>query len=246
MKTSEKNEYKGDIYFYWLKKHPEFIWNEGHVAMLNQHFIDYNQLLELGYGRIISRGKSYCKVEFMQKHPKLTYEKGKIVSLQLEQIRDNCLVSQGYVKLIFEELPPVKEVLEEDKVNARILKPGGNRSEKEGSIIRISEAEAERLLDVGLIELMADDYVEPLVPPLVYDEKEWASVICKNSHSEYAYSPGQTGKIVKKQLRKLLEGGYFDLAPSYSSKERSQILSELKFQKDPITDKILKPCNLTD
>jgi hypothetical protein len=241
MATSEKNNHKGDIYFYWLKKHRDFKWNEGHVAMLNQNFIDYNQLLEGGYGRILSRGKDYCKVEFLKKYPKLPYAKGKIASLSMEQIQADCLVSGGYVKLIFEELPPVKKVLKEDKVNARMLKTGGSRAEKEGSVIRISEDEAQRLLDGGFIEVLPDDYVEPIIPLPDYDEKEWASVICKNSHPEYAHFPGETGQILKKQLKKLLEGGYFDLAPSYSSKERNKILSELKFQKDPITDKIVKP-----
>jgi hypothetical protein len=241
MKTSEKNKYEGDIYFFWLKKHPEFRWPEGHIAMLNQKFIDYYQLLEQGYGRILSRGKAFCKVEFLMQHPQFPYTKGKIVSLQFVQIKDYCLVSQGYVQLIFEDLPPFKEVLEEDKVTARMLKPGGNRAETEGSIIRISEDEATRLLDGGFIEILPSDYVEPIVPLPDYNENEWASIICKNSHPEYAYSPGQKGKILKRQLRKLLEGGYFDLAPSYSSKERAQILLELKFQKDPITDKIIRP-----
>lgn len=236
--TKSNSEIKpgGDIGFLFSEKHISLKWAPGDCVLLNQEFINKYQL-NPAYGRIISRCTPDVKVEILKLHKELHLVKGKIVSLPLKTISENYLVSQGYIRIIFEELQPLKEVAEEDKINARLLKPGGNRAEHEGSIIRISADEAERLLDGGFIKILPDDYVEPIIPLPVYKESEWASIICKKAHPEYSYSPGGTGKILKKQLKKLLEGGYFDLSSSYSFKERAQILNELEFQKDPANNK---------
>lgn len=237
---NSKNKYKGDIYFYWLNKHPEFFWNTGHVAMLSQSFIDDYQLLEQGYGRILSRGKAIFKVEFLKKHPDLPHEKGKITSLTLTQIYDLSLVGNGYVRLIFEELPPVKEVHEKDKINVRKVKPGGYRAESVGTVFRVSNEEAKRLLKNGFIEILPDSYTTPNEQRPVYKESDFASVVCNKHHPEFSYFQGETGKILKAKLRPLLENGYFDLAPSYSSTERNRILSELGFVLDPVNDNIIR------
>lgn len=221
---------KGDIGFLWEKQHSSFIWRRGHYTMLNQKFIDDYQLIELRYGRIISRGNSGIKVEFLRSHRELGYKEGQIVSLQFQTIKGSYLVTQQYIRIIPEDLPPVKTVAEKDKKNVRMIEPGGNRGESIGSVFRISIDEAERLLTGGFIELLPDNYIEPIP---AYQDMEWISVKCIKPHPDFAYFPGGSGLILKSLLPKLLSGGYFDL--TVTGNERAKILRELEIKQDPFS-----------
>lgn len=229
----------GDIGFLWIKQHPSFFWAPGHYTLLNQKFIDDYQLLQLGYGRIISRGKSFIKVEFLKPYPGMAYTKGQIIGLKPEVLEEYPLVSGNYVRFFPEELPLVKVIAEKDKVNARMLKPGGNRSEHEGSIIRISIDEAERLLEGKFIEILPYGYKDPIPPEKAeFKASDYLTMECKNVSPEDGVAPGTFTLIHKSRAKKLMEKGFFDLVTT--GKERAKILVELGFQQDPYTKKLIK------
>lgn len=112
-----------------------------------------------------------------------------------------------------------------DTYRVRYIKYHWDYAYTVGQIYDMPADQVERLLPDGHIEILPDDYTEPVPEP---KKTEYVKVVWLKAHGYFAYSAGDVGIVDKNRLQELLDGEYVRLIDEDQERKHKNILSRIR------------------
>jgi hypothetical protein len=191
------------------------------------------------------------KVKFLRAYRTYSYSAGDITSLSTENItmlqeayehEKNYIFSVNtgsgekqdpgpYIQILapdYQEPTFEKKLVpESDYIKVRFLKPHPSFSYKEGSIGKLTPENAIKLLEGDFIEVLPEDFIEPVSVGEIIPESDKIEVRFIRVHPAFAYNVGDETKLYQAQVDFLLKDGYIQVIPK-NEKQKKITIERLK------------------
>jgi hypothetical protein len=155
------------------------------------------------------------KVRFLRKHSKFAYNEGNIGTVTPEHFK---LLTEGEDPYV-ERLPddyidpataPQKIYKESEMIKARMITPYEGFALGIGKVGLFIPEHALKLLELGCIEVLPDDYQEPEEEMVTIPESEMIEGTVIIAHPGFVYKKDERGRFTPKDFEMLSKGGYVE------------------------------------
>lgn len=153
------------------------------------------------------------KVKFLKHHSKYAYPAGKIGFVTPEAAATLSDGEDPYI-LIFpddyeEPVPPAQKIIpESEMIKARMIVPHEGFALGLGKVGLFTPEDALKLLELGCLEILPDDYQEPVQENIVIPESEMIEAIVIKNHPGFVWIAGDQGRFTPKDFDMLSKGGF--------------------------------------